>query len=107
MKPILRLRELVPTRPNIANTEFMKNYILDIVKEYGDKITSTLIEGDDLLGAGLRLIHAVGRGSIHKPFYSCLSYKGNADSDKYYALVGKGVVFDCGGLSIKNTSSME
>ncbi|CAD8179532.1 unnamed protein product [Paramecium octaurelia] len=107
VKPILRLRELVPTRPNIANTEFMKNYILDIVKEHGDKITSTLIEGDDLLGAGLRLIHAVGRGSIHKPFYSCLSYKGNAESDKYYALVGKGVVFDSGGLSIKSTSSME
>ncbi|CAD8045083.1 unnamed protein product [Paramecium primaurelia] len=107
VKPILRLRELVPTRPNIATTGFMKNYILDIVKGFGDKVTSTLIEGDELLGVGLRLIHAVGRGSIHKPFYSCLSYKGNAESDKYYALVGKGVVFDSGGLSIKTTSSME
>lgn len=53
-------------------------------------MNSVIIEGDDLLAAGLRLIHAVGRGSIHKPFYSCLSYKGNPNSDKYYALVGKG-----------------
>ncbi|CAD8119712.1 unnamed protein product [Paramecium sonneborni] len=107
VKPILRLRELVPTRPNIATTGFMKNYILDIVKGFGDKVTSTLIEGDELLTAGLRLIHAVGRGSIHKPFYSCLSYKGKPENDKYFALVGKGVVFDTGGLSIKTTSSME
>lgn len=53
-------------------------------------MNSVIIEGDDLLKAGLRLIHAVGRGSIHKPFYSCLSYKGNPNSEKYFALVGKG-----------------
>jgi len=50
----------------------------------------TIIQGDELLEKGLRLIHAVGRASKYPSFLSCLEYTGNTASDSYLALIGKG-----------------
>ena len=36
-----------------------------------------------------------------------LHYKGNKDSDETHALIGKGVIFDAGGLNIKMTGFIE
>lgn len=48
---------------------------------------------------------AVNKGSIDPPTFSILEWKpGNAVNEKPYVLVGKGVVFDTGGLSLKPTS---
>jgi len=48
---------------------------------------------------------AVNRGSIDPPTFSILEWKPeNAVNEKPYVLVGKGVVFDTGGLSLKPTS---
>ena len=47
---------------------------------------------------------AVNLGSPEPPTFSILEYKpANAKNDKPYVLVGKGVVFDTGGLSLKPT----
>lgn len=47
---------------------------------------------------------AVNRGSMDPPTFSILSYEPeNAVNDKPYVLVGKGVVYDTGGLSLKPT----
>jgi len=54
----------------------------------------------------LNLIHAVGKGSKYPPFLAALSYKGAGREDKYLALVGKGIIFDSGGLSIKPSNGM-
>ena len=35
------------------------------------------------------------------------SYKGNPDSEETHALIGKGVIFDAGGLNIKPTGGIE
>lgn len=60
-----------------------------------------MIQGDDLITHGFRLLHAVGRASINAPAFINLSYNGNPESDKWVAFVGKGVCFDAGGLDIK------
>lgn len=54
-----------------------------------------------------RLLHAVGRASIHEPVFANLTYTGDITSDKYIAFVGKGVCFDAGGLNIKSTAAMK
>lgn len=47
---------------------------------------------------------AVNKGSIDPPTFSILEWKPeNAKNDKPYILVGKGVVYDTGGLSLKPT----
>ena len=61
-----------------------------------------MIEGKkELLDEGLRLLHEVGKGSEVGPALICLSYKGNPDSDEFIALIGKGMVFDQGGINVK------
>ena len=47
----------------------------------------------------------VGRGSVHKPRLIRLSYKAN-ESSRRLALVGKGVTFDSGGISLKPSDKM-
>ena len=41
----------------------------------------TVIKDEELLKNGFRLMHAVGRASIHPPTFINLSYNGNPDSD--------------------------
>lgn len=49
----------------------------------------------------------VSQGSDEEPRFIILEYKGAAASKKPLALVGKGLTFDCGGISIKPSGSME
>ncbi len=50
---------------------------------------------------------AVARGSDRPPRLVILTHNGGADGDPILALVGKGVTFDSGGLSIKPTDGMK
>lgn len=49
---------------------------------------------------------AVGRGSAREPRLVILRYQGAPDSQETLALVGKGVTFDSGGLSLKPSEGM-
>jgi leucyl aminopeptidase len=47
-------------------------------------------------------MHAVGRASATEPILVILNYRGDPENkDNKYSLVGKGVTFDAGGLSLK------
>lgn len=50
---------------------------------------------------------AVGRGSARPPRLVILSYNGGSEDAPPLALVGKGVTFDSGGLSLKPTDGMK
>ncbi|HDQ15959.1 MAG TPA: leucyl aminopeptidase [Bacteroidetes bacterium] len=53
-------------------------------------------------------ILSVNQGSIDPPFLACLEWKPkNTTNKKPIVLVGKGIVYDTGGLNIKTGSSME
>ena len=49
---------------------------------------------------------AVGMGSEHPPRFVIMEYKGKNSGKKKIALVGKGVTFDSGGISIKPAQNM-
>ncbi|NCN41833.1 leucyl aminopeptidase [bacterium] len=49
----------------------------------------------------------VAQGSAQDPRFIIMEYKGAPSSKKHVAFVGKGLTFDCGGISIKPSSSME
>ncbi len=63
-------------------------------------VTVDSIVGDDLLDAGLRGLHAVGRTASVPPRIVCMDYNPPGASDTI-AVVGKGLVYDTGGLSLK------
>ncbi|MGH6913416.1 MAG: leucyl aminopeptidase, partial [Geminicoccales bacterium] len=56
---------------------------------------------------GMNALLAVGQGSAREPYVAVMRWAGGAPDDPPLALVGKGVCFDSGGLSLKPAGSME
>ena len=71
-------------------------------------VTRKAIVGDALLKAGLGGIHGVGRTALDAPRMLVYTYTPTAKSraKRHIALVGKGVTYDTGGLSLKISGGM-
>lgn len=61
----------------------------------------TVMNLRDLEREGMGGIVGVGKGSVHDPRMLILDYRGAASSEAPIALVGKGITFDTGGISLK------
>ena len=59
-----------------------------------------VIQGEELKEKGMGGIYGVGQGALHKPALVVLSHTPK-DATESIAWVGKGIVYDTGGLSIK------
>ncbi|TAM61858.1 leucyl aminopeptidase [bacterium] len=70
-------------------------------------LTYAVLEPAQMARLGMGAILAVGKGSIHPPRMIVLSYRGNARSKETLALVGKGITFDSGGISLKPGERMD
>jgi leucyl aminopeptidase len=65
-----------------------------------------VLDEDQLAEGGYGGIIGVGQGSVHPPRLVRLAYT-HPDATRTLALVGKGITFDSGGLSLKPPKSME
>jgi leucyl aminopeptidase len=100
-----RTRDLVNEPPSRANPDF-------IVEEFQRTAQSSSLEIEilrrgDLKKRGFAGIAAVGEASPHEPALIRLSYIPAGGYTKTAALVGKGITFDSGGLSLKTAASMQ
>ena len=68
-------------------------------------VTVEVIPGEALSGEGLHLLAAVGRGSVNPPALALLHWQGRLELPPV-VLVGKGMTFDTGGISIKGADRM-
>lgn len=55
----------------------------------------------------MNLMWGVAKGSVHPPRLVVIRYKGAGDKDPWIGIVGKGVMFDSGGISLKQPQGME
>lgn len=67
-------------------------------------ITPTIVRGDELAVKGMGGIYGVGKAATVPPALAVLSYTPPGATETI-AWVGKGIVFDTGGLSIKGKVS--
>ncbi|MEM6957864.1 MAG: leucyl aminopeptidase family protein [Myxococcota bacterium] len=95
------VRDLVTTPANDLVPADLANAAKAVGDRYGAK--TTIIKGK-ALERDYPMVHAVGRASVHAPCYVDLRW-GDADAPKV-TLVGKGVIFDSGGLDLKPASAM-
>jgi len=95
---------LVDSPPNKKLPEDLASYALESAKKYG--FEATVLYKDQLEEQGLHAVLAVGKGSNNPPVMIILEYKGKASKTPQLGLVGKGITFDTGGLSIKGASNM-
>lgn len=66
-----------------------------------------VLDFEEIKLKGLGLIEASGKGSVNSPKVVVISWKGNRTDSTYdLGLVGKGVCFDSGGLSLKSNAGM-
>ncbi|GAB4220207.1 MAG: leucyl aminopeptidase [Acidobacteriota bacterium] len=67
----------------------------------------TVLDERAIREAGLAAVLAVASGSEHPPRFVVIEHRGRKGREKPICLVGKGVTFDAGGISLKPAQSME
>lgn len=70
------------------------------------KVKMTAISGKILEEEGYGAIYAVSKGSSKDGYLITIKYNGGEPEDKPIVLVGKGLTFDSGGISIKPSKGM-
>src|SRR5690606_35798836 len=68
---------------------------------------SEILERADMEAKGMGSLLSVAKGSAQPPKLVRLGYKGRGGEGWDLALVGKGITFDTGGISIKPAANME
>ena len=96
-------RDLVNEPANILTTDDFAAR-LAAMQELGLEVE--ILEEDDLKALGMRALLAVGQGSASPSKVVVMQWNGGGD-EAPFALVGKGVVFDTGGISLKPGAGME
>ena len=99
---------LVDTPPNILHSDMYVDECRQIAQHLGSNCSIKVIQGKELEEQGFGGLWGVGKASEQLPALVILSHvpKGQ-ESEKSICLVGKGIVYDTGGLSIKTpTTSM-
>jgi leucyl aminopeptidase len=98
-------RDLVNLCPSECTPKYLATTAQRIAKKYD--LGCKVYRPDALKKMGANAILAVGAASQHDALLIRLSYKSGLKKAKKIALVGKGVTYDSGGLSLKPSSSLE
>ncbi len=97
-------RDLVNTPPSTLHPKELAKLAVDAVKDL--PVETEVLDEKALKRGGFGGILAVGQGSANPPRLVRLDYR-PARSKIHIALVGKGITFDSGGLSLKPPTAME
>jgi leucyl aminopeptidase len=98
-------RELAAKPGNIATPSHLADVAREIAAQGGMEVT--VLDRSRLEKEGFGGILAVAAGSEQEPCLIVLEYRGGQESAPPVALVGKGVTFDTGGISLKPSDKME
>lgn len=101
---VWRARDLVNTAPNDLPPTTFAEIAKTVAKLPGTKVT--VLDEKALASGGFGGHIAVGQGSINPPRLVKVAYRPSKPQASI-ALVGKGITFDSGGLSLKPAKSME
>ena len=96
--------EIIDMPSNLKNPDFMADYIKKLGSKYS--LNTEIIDRKELLKRGFGALISVGNASDHGSYLAIITYKGTSSETVDYALIGKGVTFDTGGLSIKPSTNM-
>lgn len=102
VKAVYWTRDMVNEPVSFLNAEQLAQQITELGAETGMNVK--VLEKTQIESLKMGGILAVNQGSIDQPTFTIAEYKpANAKNEKPIVLVGKGVVYDTGGLSLKPT----
>ncbi|AOW23609.1 leucyl aminopeptidase [Sphingomonas melonis TY] len=98
-------RNLVAAPPNILYPETFVEQVRESVEGLGLEII--VLGEDEMREHGMGALLGVSQGSVRDARILALKWNGAGEGDPTLALVGKGVTFDTGGISLKPGAGME
>ena len=98
-------KDLGNTPPNICTPEFLAEKALALSKSH--KIQVQVLERRQMQALGMGALLAVAQGSTQTPRLVVMQYQGSKTKQAPIVLVGKGITFDTGGISIKPAGGMD
>jgi leucyl aminopeptidase len=102
---ILLARDLGNMPGNLCTPAYLAEQAREAGGRHGFQVS--VLEQDELEQLGMGAFLAVARGSRQAPKLIVMEYHGGARESQPVVLVGKGITFDAGGISIKPASEMD
>src|SRR4029078_12332536 len=99
-------RDLGNLPGNICTPTYMGERALAVAAEFPD-IKATVLERKEIEALGMGSFLSVTNGSEEPPRFIVFEYRGSPRKQKPVVLVGKGITFDSGGISIKPAPDMD
>ncbi|HEY5761804.1 MAG TPA: leucyl aminopeptidase [Rhodocyclaceae bacterium] len=90
---------------NVCTPTYLAERATQMAAEYG--LDCQVLEREEMESLGMNTLLSVARGSTQPPKFIILAYRGGKASEKPITLVGKGVTFDTGGISLKPAPEMD
>ncbi|HKU71959.1 MAG TPA: leucyl aminopeptidase [Burkholderiales bacterium] len=91
--------------PNVCTPAYLAGQAKELAKRYRMKIT--VLERADMERLGMHTLLSVAQGSAQPPKFIVIEHWGGPKKQKPVALVGKGITFDTGGISLKPAPEMD
>jgi leucyl aminopeptidase len=98
-------RQLGNLPGNVCTPVYLAEQALKLAEEFAS-ITTTVLDEDQMEQLGMGSLLSVSRGSRQPARLMTMEYKGAGDA-KPIVLVGKGLTFDAGGISLKPSQGMD
>ncbi|MDD5364092.1 MAG: leucyl aminopeptidase [Gallionellaceae bacterium] len=94
---------------NLPGNHCTPTYLADQAKDLAKahKLKIQVLEQKDLEKLGMGSFLSVAKGSDQPPKFVVLQYHGGAKAEQPVVLVGKGITFDSGGISLKPAAEMD
>ncbi|MDR1275281.1 MAG: leucyl aminopeptidase [Candidatus Accumulibacter sp.] len=90
---------------NVCTPTYLAETALRLAEEEG--VACQVLERDDMKKLGMNSLLSVAQGSHEPPKFIVLSYEGGKAGGRPFVLVGKGITFDSGGISLKPGEGMD
>ncbi|CAL4323898.1 Cytosol aminopeptidase [Buchnera aphidicola (Protaphis terricola)] len=104
---LIEAKKLSNLPSNICNPLYLSLKAKDLSKKYKNKFTITCLDKNKMYDLGMHAYLAVSSGSNNPPYMSIIKYLNAKNiNNKPIVLIGKGVTFDSGGISIKPSKNM-
>jgi len=98
-------RDLVNEPGNYMTPKQLADEAIQAGEQYGFDVE--VLEEDAIEALGMKAFLEVGKASVNRPRFIIMRYKGNPNQpEEVLGLVGKGITFDSGGLSLKQAQGM-
>ena len=99
------VREICNDPANYATPKKIADIAVETARRYGFKCK--VLEKKDIEMEKMGGILSVSSGSAQPPLFVVLEYNGAGKGEKPYAIIGKGITFDSGGISLKPSQNMD